>query len=256
MPNRILKESICTSETIDDMSWFEECFFHRLLVNCDDYGRFDARPAILKSRLFPLKDRLSLKDIEGALKRLADIGCVKLYTCDSKPYLYLPTWEVHQTIRARKSRYPDPNGVNACEINCKQMQADVPVIQSNPNPIRNRNTDSGEQASPLPAVISIPLNDGSEYPVTQDQVHKWSELYPAVDVMQELREMVGWSQANKTRRKTKVGVERFINNWLSREQDKGRASQKKPQKEISMDLDGYETMVAGYVPVYERGNGG
>ena len=133
MPNRILKESICTSESIDDMSWFEECFFHRLLVNCDDYGRFDARPAILKSRLFPLKERLSLKDIEGALKRLADIGCVKLYTCDSKPYLYLPTWEVHQTVRARKSRYPDPNGVNACEIICKQMQADVPVIQSNPN---------------------------------------------------------------------------------------------------------------------------
>lgn len=126
MPNRILKESICTSESIDDMSWFEECFFHRLL-NCDDYGRFDARPAILKSRLFPLKERLSLKDIEGALKRLADIGCVKLYTCDSKPYLYLPTWEVHQTVRARKSRYPDPNGVNACEIICKQMQADVPV---------------------------------------------------------------------------------------------------------------------------------
>ena len=74
MPNRILKESICTSESIDDMSWFEECFFHRLLVNCDDYGRFDARPAILKSRLFPLKERLSLKDIEGALKRLADIS--------------------------------------------------------------------------------------------------------------------------------------------------------------------------------------
>ena len=26
MPNRIIKESICTSETIDQMSWFEECF--------------------------------------------------------------------------------------------------------------------------------------------------------------------------------------------------------------------------------------
>lgn len=252
MPNRILKESICTSESIDDMSWFEECFFHRLLVNCDDYGRFDARPAILKSRLFPLKERLSLKDIEGALKRLADIGCVKLYTCDSKPYLYLPTWEVHQTVRARKSRYPDPNGVNACKIICKQMQADDPVIQSNPNPIRIRDTDSGEQASPLPAVIGIPLNDGSEYPVTQPQIDQWKKLYPAVDVMQELREMVGWSQANKTKRKTKSGVMRFITGWLSREQDKGKLNPNKPQKETSMDLSAYEDMVSGYIPVYER----
>ena len=64
MPNRIIKESICTSETIDQMSWFEECFYHRLWTACDDYGRMDARPAILKSKLFPLKDRLSLKDID------------------------------------------------------------------------------------------------------------------------------------------------------------------------------------------------
>lgn len=98
MPNRIIKESICTSETIDKMSWFDECFFTRLLTACDDYGRMDARPAILKSKLFPLKGRLSLKDIESALHRLADIGCVMLYECDGKPYLYLPTWEVHQQI--------------------------------------------------------------------------------------------------------------------------------------------------------------
>ena len=53
MPNRIIKESICTSDTIDQMSWFEECFWHRLIVNCDDYGRFDARPAVLIIKAFP-----------------------------------------------------------------------------------------------------------------------------------------------------------------------------------------------------------
>ena len=57
MPNRIIKESVCTSDSVDGLSWFEEVFFYRLIVNCDDYGRFDARPAVLKSRLFPLKKR-------------------------------------------------------------------------------------------------------------------------------------------------------------------------------------------------------
>ena len=108
MPNRIIKESVCTSDTIDQMSWFEECFFTRLWTACDDYGRMDARPAILKSKLFPLKDRLSLKDIESALYKLADIGCVMLYERDSKPYLYLPSWEVHQQVRAKRSKYPAP----------------------------------------------------------------------------------------------------------------------------------------------------
>lgn len=42
MPNRIIKESICVSESIDSLSWFDEVFFYRLIVNCDDYGRLDA----------------------------------------------------------------------------------------------------------------------------------------------------------------------------------------------------------------------
>lgn len=140
MPNRILKESICASESVNQLNWFEEVFFYRLIVNCDDYGRFDARPAILKARLFPLKSRITEKDVSSALTKLADAGIVRLYVCDSKPYLYLPTWEVHQTVRAKKSRYPAPDeGVKASENICMQMQADVPVIQSNPNPIRESN---------------------------------------------------------------------------------------------------------------------
>lgn len=126
MPNRIIKESICTSDTIDQMSWFDECFFVRLLTACDDYGRMDARPAILKSRLFPLKGRLSLRDVEDALHRLADTGCVVLYQRDGKPYLYLPTWELHQQIRAKKSRYPAPGPA------CGQLQADDINCARNP----------------------------------------------------------------------------------------------------------------------------
>ena len=33
--------------------------------------------------------------------------------------------------------------------------------------------------------------------------------------------MVGWLDSNPTKRKTKRGINRFINNWLSNAQDKG-----------------------------------
>ena len=36
MPNRIIRESICTSDSVDKLSWFEEVLFYRLIVNCDD----------------------------------------------------------------------------------------------------------------------------------------------------------------------------------------------------------------------------
>lgn len=71
------------------------------------------------------------------------------------------------------------------------------------------------------AVISLLLNDGTEYGVEQEAIEKWENLYPAVNVMQELRKMAGWLDANRTRRKTRRGIEKFINGWLAREQDKG-----------------------------------
>ena len=134
MPNRILKESICASDSIDQLSWFEECVFYRLMVNCDDYGRFDGRVSIIKNRLFPLKEGLKPKIVEQALQKLAAVGLVVLYESDGKPFLYLPTWEKYQTIRNKQSKYPDPNTckqLNSIEINCNQLNANVPVIQSN-----------------------------------------------------------------------------------------------------------------------------
>ena len=41
MPNRIIKESICTSDNVDQLTAFEETVFVRLIVNCDDFGRMD-----------------------------------------------------------------------------------------------------------------------------------------------------------------------------------------------------------------------
>jgi len=83
----------------------------------------------------------------------------------------------------------------------------------------------GAEAAPCqptaPPIIALTLNDKTEYPVTEEQVEEWTKLYPAVDVMQELRKMKGWLDANPSKRKTKKGILRFINNWLSKEQDRG-----------------------------------
>lgn len=143
MPNRIIKESIRTSDSINQLKPIEEILFYRLIVSCDDYGRFDGRSAIIKGACFPLKD-ITVKDIEKALLNLSTVGMIILYKVDGKPYLQLTNWEQHQTIRAKKSKYPEPSECNikTIEINCMQMQVDVPVIQSNPNPNPNPNAEN------------------------------------------------------------------------------------------------------------------
>ena len=108
MPNRIIKESVCRSDSIDSLSWFEEGLFYRLIVVCDDYGRFDGRPAIIKGACFPLKD-IRVEQIEKALDKLSTVGMIWRYNVGDKSFLQLIAWERHQQIRAKKSKYPSPD---------------------------------------------------------------------------------------------------------------------------------------------------
>ena len=144
MPNRIIKESICTSDSIDNLTWFEEVMFYRLIVNCDDYGRFDGRAAVIKSRLFPLKDNITVKAVKDAIDKLVSVELVTLYVFEGKPYLHLPTWDNHQQIRAKRSKYPSPD--DADTTICNHMISDD--IKCPRNPIQsesNPNTESESQ---------------------------------------------------------------------------------------------------------------
>jgi hypothetical protein len=106
MPNRLLKEGIVDSSLIDSLTSEEEVFFYRLLVVSDDFGRMDARPAILKSRCFPLKE-FKLDKIDGWLRSFVRQRLVTMYMVDEKPYLQILKWE--QRVRS-KGKYPSPDG--------------------------------------------------------------------------------------------------------------------------------------------------
>lgn len=75
--------------------------------------------------------------------------------------------------------------------------------------------DLGEQ------IGTLPLANGEDHPIHQIEVDEWSAIYPAVNVGQELNNMLGWLNAETKRKKTKAGINKFINGWLSRSQDKG-----------------------------------
>lgn len=100
MPNRLLREGICTSDAINLLTAEEEVLFYRLLVLSDDYGYMDARPAILKAHCFPLRDTVTPPLIEKWLCGLAGKGLIVRYrTADGKVQLAVNKWE--QRVRSR-----------------------------------------------------------------------------------------------------------------------------------------------------------
>ena len=136
MPNRIIKDSISKSERVSGLTDFQFRLWVHLITYVDDYGRGDARPAIIKGACFPFRDRMTNKDIEKGLADLAGAGCVGLYTVDGKPYLYFPNWEQHQRVRQKVSKCPPPperSNENESAASCGELPQDAARIQ-NPNP--------------------------------------------------------------------------------------------------------------------------
>ena len=151
MPNRILKESICTSDSIDHLSIEAERLFYRLIVNCDDYGLLDARLPIIKSKCFPLKSSEITDDqLKLWLSELEAQNMIFFYENSGHEYLKMSSWERHQQIRAKRPKCPKPNDESSHKIALdsigNQMIANVPVIQSNPIRIQSESKESEEKA--------------------------------------------------------------------------------------------------------------
>lgn len=161
MPNRILKESIRTSKTVNAMTDFQFRFWTYLITYVDDFGRGSADPELLKGFVFPRRKGVTEGTIQKTLAELATMGSVTLYEVDGEPYLCFPNWGDHQQIRTKVSKFPAPeagkitetgtcNHMISSDINCNQMISDASRIQSNTIRIQNPNPESEYESENTP----------------------------------------------------------------------------------------------------------
>jgi hypothetical protein len=59
---------------------------------------------------------------------------------------------------------------------------------------------------------------GNTFVYSEDQLVRWKEAYPAIDVVQSLRHAASWVVANP--KNHKKNWHRFVVNWLARDQEK------------------------------------
>jgi len=126
MPNRILREGIVSSERVCSLTWAEEVFYRRLHSVVDDYGRFFAKPSLLRAACYPLQlDKTSDSDIAKWLAASQGAGLVRVYSVGGKEYLELADFK--QQIRAKASKFPDPLPVDT-HVRSKRS-APAPVVE-------------------------------------------------------------------------------------------------------------------------------
>lgn len=161
MPNRVLREGILTSERVNDLSWPAEVFYRRLMSAVDDFGRFWAKPDLLRAALYPLRlDKVGNPDVVKWIGETREAGLVRTYTVEGKEYLQL--LDFRQQVRAAKSKFPHPP--DCCDADATQMPstcaAHAPVVGDGGGDVK-----SPVGPSPDARVVLAYLNDrtGSEY---------------------------------------------------------------------------------------------
>lgn len=194
MPNRIVREGINDSSKVDKLDYEAEVFYRRLINVVDDYGRYDARPTILRSKCYPMRvDKISDSDISRWLQQCAAPGVelVIVYEFEGKPYLELQNLG---TPRAKFSKYPPPfspspgelsPNLRADEIKPAQTQTNVPYSYSysNAHSYSNSSAHSDSSAGGKPPHARAHgrfLQPVQARKAATDAFSAWSELKPPV----------------------------------------------------------------------------
>lgn len=106
MPTRILRDGIIDSDRVNQLTWGGEVFYRRLMSVADDFGRFDARPSILRSRCYPLKlSTVTESKIGRWVEEATGAGLIRLYAVNGKQFGEIVGFgQRHRTA----PKYPDP----------------------------------------------------------------------------------------------------------------------------------------------------
>lgn len=229
MPSRIVREAILSSEKVSSLGWAEEVLYRRLMSIADDYGRHEANPKLLRSKCYPMQiDDVTVDQVAKWLNACHKAKVLEVYQVNGKMYLQINNFG--QQLRSASKCPPPDSDTSASDSNCYQMlesaHLGVAVSVSECVSVCEGVKDScPESALPPseqePTVIHFPLNTGAEWGLPEAKYAEFVDIYPQVDVMAELRKMKGWFIGSPAKRKTKTGILRFVNAWLSKAQDSG-----------------------------------
>jgi len=205
MPTRYLKSGVRDSESIDKLSPLAETLFYRLLVTVDDFGRFDARPAMIKANCFPIKESVTLNKCKDLVSELKEVGLIHVYESDGKQYLQMCKWD--NKPRAQESKFPTP------EYNDIQLQLYTSVCKPHtdvPLTVTETKTETKTDITPEGVSQSVwqdfkNLRKAKKAPITQR----------VIDGMQEQADLAGWTLEQAMSECCVRGWQAFKAEWVA-----------------------------------------
>lgn len=221
---RMFAKAIIDSDIFLDMPLSTQALYFHLAMRADDEG-FVNNPKKIQKMIGASDDDVKILIMKRYILTF-ESGIIVIKHWKIHNYIqndrFKPTSYVEEkstlTLDEKKSYVEIPNNVSILDT---QVSIDKDSIELDKISIEDSMCDA-KQVDTTPTaqiLITILLNDGSEYGIEEEYFNQMKKLFPGVDVMAELRKMSAWAINNPTKRKTKSGIKRFIGTWLSSAQD-------------------------------------
>ena len=93
-----------------------------------------------------------------------------------------------------------------------------PLAKTMPNQEQEQEQEQETAAQIAKSAIGLPLMNNGFFAIKPEQLEKLKTLYPDIDCEQELRNMIGWFDANPEKLKPRTAIMQFVNSWLANRQ--------------------------------------
>lgn len=146
-----------------------------------------------------------------------------------------------------KNKEEDIKNTYCSELDCasSEQEQELPAKRASPTHEKSK-SEIAKPPDGSPLFISLPLLGNGHYDVTESMIGQLQELYPAVDVQQQLRNMRGWIEGNP--KKMKKNGAKFVHGWLMRRQERGGDLKSTPQSHAmswqEREQDAFERAIA------------
>ncbi len=116
---RMLSPTISISERVNQLDLKAALLYTWMIAHADDQGRLKAKPRMLKALIVPLREDISVSDVERSLYQMQAYGLITIYypgdaeirvssTNLDVDVVQLTAWWEHQALRDPKPSKFDP----------------------------------------------------------------------------------------------------------------------------------------------------
>lgn len=227
---RAIQDYACESETLAELSDFEERLFFRILATSDSHGRRNGETRVVRTQCAGL---LSVTDeeVDVALDTLEAVGLVQRYEDGGRTALAIVNFDAHQPnelIRRRgESRFSEPPTLRSSPEDSGSAPEDSRLEKKREEKkrekLRARETDEASEATrQVVAILTAIDKPGyAEVTIRPDRIEKLLAGHQDVDAIREAHALVDWELYGRGKSlRTKDGVARF-RNWLGRASKNG-----------------------------------